>query len=61
MHSENQSLGELFLELRSLRNRHSNGIFGDGLGHAIRETLSRRGLQADDAQGAMVTTDCFIG
>jgi hypothetical protein len=40
----------LFLELRSLRNRHSNGIFGDGLGHAIRETLSRRGLQADDAQ-----------
>ncbi|MBV5345681.1 MAG: hypothetical protein JZU63_09260, partial [Rhodoferax sp.] len=43
-------MGELFLELRSLRNRHSNGIVGDGLGHAIREILSRRGLQADDAQ-----------
>lgn len=53
MHSENQSLGELLLELRSLRNRHAHGMLGSNLDHAIRQTLSRRGLQADDAQIAL--------
>lgn len=50
MHSENQSLDELLLELRSLRNRHAHGMLGGNLDHVIRETLSQKGLQADDAQ-----------
>ena len=50
MDSEKESLGELLLELRSLRNRRAHGMLGGNLDHAIRETLSGRGLQADDAQ-----------
>lgn len=50
MHSENQSLDELLLELRSLRNRHAHGMLGGNLDHAIREALSQKGLRADDAQ-----------
>ena len=58
MSSEKIPMGELLLELRSLRNRHARNMLGGSLDHAIREALWLRGLQFDDAQ--VVATIRFV-
>lgn len=50
MNRQKELLGELLIDLRSLRNRYAHGMLGCSLDDAIREILSGRGLQAGDAQ-----------